>query len=422
MSWHLPHQFTTLHRAVSIALSCSISLLMPVAQAAMLGPIHITSQQHEPLIASISVSDIDTANFNATIANPSMYRQMGLTPTAAMSIRFVPSSATSGQLLIRTAQPVSAPFADVVLNLTDNSQRRVIPKTLLMPLGGNVSKTANQAVSRALTPALPIAFQSNVKPLAVKRSAPPPLFNTPAQLGPAINKTAPMQAQTLSAVSVATLPALPMTVVTQANPTKQPNNKNKSLTIASLQQASPSFNQSKDFAPQIDGMPQSNEALMSNARIENSPPTNTSIHKQLDTLNIQVTRQIKMRDHPVNQLINNTISQKNNVAIKDSLAQLRPDSKRNPDAFINTDANRLKADAILDLLNYKIVPSPQSLQTTSAAQTQYDLQQGRIQKPSATNRLATNVPKKPLEATITSSDPAASTPKATPKTALATTS
>ncbi|MGM8897565.1 MULTISPECIES: type IV pilus assembly protein FimV [unclassified Psychrobacter] len=195
MSWHLPHRLTNIHHAVSVALLCSVSSIawLPVAQAATMGKTTITSAQHEPLTASITVTDIDAKDFAASIASPVIYQQMGLTPTASMAVRFVPISATAGQLLIQTSQPVTMPFADVVLAINDNGQRNVIPKTLLMPLGNNnvPIKQSKRVVSGAPKPNLPVVSNSNAKPLTVRRGAPPPLIMVPDTQTPASMQTLP---------------------------------------------------------------------------------------------------------------------------------------------------------------------------------------------------------------------------------------
>ncbi|BFM02491.1 hypothetical protein Psyaliredsea_11380 [Psychrobacter alimentarius] len=136
MSCHLSYRLTTVHRAISMALLYSVGYvaLTSSAQAATIGKTVVTSAQHEPLAASIVVTDIRAADFSASLANPAIYQQMGLTKTDSMMVRFTPTSATSGQVIITTSQPVSKPFADVVLTINDKGQSNVIPKTLLMPL------------------------------------------------------------------------------------------------------------------------------------------------------------------------------------------------------------------------------------------------------------------------------------------------
>lgn len=499
MSWHLLHQFTTLHRAVSIALSCSIStaLLMPAAQAVTLGQMQITSKQHEPLSASIDVSGIKSANFNASIANPAMYRQMGLTPTAAMSVRFVPASATSGQLLLSTAQPVSAPFADVVLNLRDDGQQQLVPKTLLMPLGGVPIKPSLESAARTPNQPKMSMSQPTSKPLTVRRGTPPPLFDAPAS-STAVPVTISTdlsrpQTQALPVANVTAAPNLPTTSPSLSKPspaprspmtatTKQTGNPNTNALTPATSPSSPSV-VSQDQALRTETLQQAADSKKASAQspnlnvadqqavtaviptvqtspspVDNQAPASTAANRQQDILNIQVTRQIKARNQQPQSVMTKTInkvvaaddkpsSALNNLAsekktttnassttptssvltpspasaantpdnrspspqppstryaqntqastisytvqrndnlwiIADQLAEqnnlnvqsvMKQIQAQNPDAFINANADRLKANATLDLPNYEVVPSQQSLQTAIAAQRQYYL-------------------------------------------------
>ncbi len=178
MSCHLSHRLTTVHRAVSMALLCSVTL-MSNAQAATFGKTVVTSTQHEPLAANIVVTDIRAADFSASLANSTIYQQMGLTPTDSMTVRFTPTSATSGQVFITTSKPVSKPFADVVLAINDKGQSNVIPKTLLMPLNNSLPiDPSKNIVTGAKKPNLPSVSASTAKPLTVRKGAPPPLMST----------------------------------------------------------------------------------------------------------------------------------------------------------------------------------------------------------------------------------------------------
>ena len=172
MSCHLSHRLTTVHRAISMALLCSVgcATLASIAQAATIGKTVVTSAQHEPLAASIVVTNIRSADFSASLANPIIYQQMGLTPTDSMTVRFKPTSATSGQVFITTSKPVSKPFADVVLAIEDNGQRNVIPKTLLMPLDTSLPiAMPKDIVTGAKKPNLPSVSANNAKPLTVRK-------------------------------------------------------------------------------------------------------------------------------------------------------------------------------------------------------------------------------------------------------------
>lgn len=350
MSWHLPHRLTSIHRAVSIALLYSVSstVLLPAAHAATMGKTIITSAQHEPLAASIAVSDINAQDFAASIASPVVYQQMGLTPTASMSVRFVPTSATTGQLLINTSQPVSMPFADVVLAINDSGQRNVMPKTLLMPLGNSVPvKPSNSVIAGAKKPNLPVVSNPTAQPLAVKRGAPPPLFTEPNINAPIQPQTQTLpQNNTLKTSAASTLPTMSATALP---PFKASEAASIPSTIARAPQTADSNNTltSKADSTSINSTDSNNVSALNNTsstskanstatantlnattnsikkNSDTSLPTNSSVtaqepsipvqtpldantqnntvpavnidNKQLDILNIQVTRQIQAK-------------------------------------------------------------------------------------------------------------------------------
>lgn len=350
MSWHLPHRLTSIHRAVSIALLYSVSstVLLPAAHAATMGKTIITSAQHEPLAASIAVSDINAQDFAASIASPVVYQQMGLTPTASMSVRFVPTSATTGQLLINTSQPVSMPFADVVLAINDSGQRNVMPKTLLMPLGNSVPiKPSNSVIAGAKKPNLPVVSNPTAQPLAVKRGAPPPLFTEPNINAPIQPQTQTLpQNNTLETSVVSTLPTMSATALP---PFKASEAASIPSTIARAPQTADSNNTltSKADSTSINSTDSNNVSALNNTsstakanstatantlnattnsiekNSDTSLPPNSSVtaqepsipvqtpleantqnntvpavnidNKQLDILNIQVTRQIQAK-------------------------------------------------------------------------------------------------------------------------------
>ncbi|WP_201595037.1 FimV/HubP-related protein [Psychrobacter fulvigenes] len=350
MSWHLPHRLTSIHRTVSIALLYSVSstVLLPAAHAATMGKTIITSAQHEPLAASIAVSDINAQDFAASIASPVVYQQMGLTPTASMSVRFVPTSATTGQLLINTSQPVSMPFADVVLAINDSGQRNVMPKTLLMPLGNSVPvKPSNSVIAGAKKPNLPVVSNPTAQPLAVKRGAPPPLFTEPNINAPIQTQTQTLpQNNTLETSVVSTLPTMSATALP---PFKASEAASIPSTIARAPQTADSNNTltSKADSTSINSTDSNNVSALNNTsstskanstatantlnattnsikkNSDTSLPTNSSVtaqepsipvqtpldantqnntvpavnidNKQLDILNIQVTRQIQAK-------------------------------------------------------------------------------------------------------------------------------
>ena len=456
MSCHLSHRLTTVHRAVSMALLCSVgyAALVSSAQAATIGKTVVTSAQHEPLAASIVVSDIRAADFSASLANSTIYQQMGLAQTDSMTVRFKPTSATSGEVFITTSQPVSTPFADVVLNINDKGQRNVIPKTLLMPLNSRLPiDTPKNIVTGAKKPNLPSVSSNTAKPLTVREGAPPPLTLSPilatthsstselvASKLPAPNIQAPTTTPTSQGNNLAYAPSrLDNGRLNNVNNTLNANDNDRNPTsrldngrlsangnVTTIGNSNINLNSAKNVA--------NDTALVNNKTmpIDNSLSATAVTDKQLDILNIQVTRQIQpsskseagmMAASPImptpsdnkastpkasldtsntavatvpSSVTNNAsistaastttasqyqvqrndslwviaqqIAQENDLDIQTVMKQIQT---QNPDAFINKDAGQLKADAKLSLPSYDVVPSQQKLEAAIKAQRQY---------------------------------------------------
>ncbi|MEK6217902.1 MAG: peptigoglycan-binding protein LysM [Psychrobacter sp.] len=474
MSCHLSYRLTSIHRAVSMALFYSISYaaLVSSAQAANIGKTVVISAQHEPLVASIMVTDIENTDFSASLANSAIYQQMGLTPTDSMIVRFHPTSATSGQVFITTTKPMSKPFADVVLAINDGNQRNVIPKTLLMPLNDSLPiATSKNIVTGAKKPNLPVVSTTNAQPLTVRNGAPPPLLSSgsskptlKAETLPERNVQSPnirvpvIQTPSIQAsssqISSVQATAIPSGLPTAVATTTQSN----ITTYAPSRLENGRLNNPIDIK---------NDSVMAGANNDNNTALTVSsnstlsatseIDKQLDILNIQITRQIQPKSQsntdmmvaspmalktlmsneaaftnknkaiipndsnnmvataPLNNIppnsnawqkavtpktsaaakntsrqvsdksasseINYTvqrndnlwviaqqIAEKNNIDVQTVMKEIQT---QNPDAFINRNANQLKADAQLSLPNYDALPSQQKLEAAISAQRQY---------------------------------------------------
>ena len=302
MSCHLPHRLTRIHRAVSVALLCSVgyvALLSGGAQAATIGKTVITSAQHEPLSASIMVTDIDAANFSARLANAAIYQQMGLSPTDSMTVRFQPTSATTGRVVITTTKPVSKPFADVVLAINDGNQSNVIPKTLLMPLNDSLPIAASKnIVSGAKKPNLPVVSTNNAQPLTLREGAPPPLVlsygssktTLNAAKMPERNLQLPnTQAPTTQSSNIQA-PSISTGVSTASPTTKQSSN---STTYAPSRLENGRLNSAANIKDNTVVTATNNNYVASSS---NSEAAKSVTDKQLDILNIQITRQIQPKD------------------------------------------------------------------------------------------------------------------------------
>jgi len=313
MSCHFSHRLTTVHRAISMALLCSVgyATLVSTAQAATIGKTVITSAQHEPLAASIVVTNIRAADFSASLANPIVYQQMGLTPTDSMTVSFKPTSATSGQVFINTSKPVSKPFADVVLAINDNGQRNVVPKTLLMPLDTSLPiAMPKNIVTGAKKPNLPSVSANNATPLTVRKGAPPPLMATSQSSSTPKSATSALIASKLPApniqapsINTAGIQTPTVTSTSQNNLTytssRLDNGRlNAAKNVGSIGTNNIGSNATQNTANDAVG----NKTITNNAAtipnkammVENSTPKPAIMtDKQLDILNIQVTRQIQ---------------------------------------------------------------------------------------------------------------------------------
>lgn len=472
MSCHLSHRLTTVHRSVSMALLYSVgyAAFMSHAQAATIGKTVITSAQHEPLAASIMVTDIKTADFSASLANSTIYQQMGLTPTDSMTVRFQPSSATSGHVLITTTKPVSKPFADVVLSINDGTQRNVIPKTLLMPLNNSLPITPTQnIVTGAKKPNLPQVSTTNAQPLTVRKGMPPPLFSTPRSSSSDLAASKAV-ATKLSASSI----QLPSSQAANVqSPQIQAPKTSASLSAANTVIPSNTTPSAASRLNNDDIAVRANTTHVSPTSILDNTKVATPINDQLfDILNIKITRQIQLNHNKVNDvnkndntimvtapmavtpdnslstakvtsyntvaantllnkvpsseipysnaqsnqttapqviatnalstvanastvenattsktssnnvnytvqrndnlwLIAQQIAEKNNLDVQTVMSEIQA---QNPNAFINKNADQLKANAQLSLPNYDVMPTQKKLQEAIRVQRQYNRQ------------------------------------------------
>ena len=489
MSCHLSYRLTSIHRAVSMALFYSISYaaLVSSAQAANIGKTVVISAQHEPLVASIMVTDIENTDFSASLANSAIYQQMGLTPTDSMIVRFHPTSATSGQVFITTTKPMSKPFADVVLAINDGNQRNVIPKTLLMPLNDSLPiATSKNIVTGAKKPNLPVVSTTNAQPLTVRNGAPPPLLSSGSSkptlkaatlsernvqspnIRVPVIQTPSIQASSsqIPSVQATTIPSgLPTAVATttQSNITTYApsrlengrlnnpidvkndsvmaganNDSNTALTVSSNSTLSATSETDKQFdilniqiTRQIQPKSQSNTDMMvaspmalktltpneaaftnkNKAMIPNDsnnmvatapfndvPPNSNAWQKAVTPKTSAAAKNTssQVSDKSASSEINYTvqrndnlwviaqqIAEKNNIDVQTVMKEIQT---QNPDAFINRNANQLKADAQLSLPNYDALPSQQKLEAAISAQRQYRSANTPVaKKPTASN-------------------------------------
>ena len=403
---------------MALLYSVGYAAFMSHAQAATIGKTVITSAQHEPLAASIMVTDIKTADFSASLANSTIYQQMGLTPTDSMTVRFQPTSATSGHVLITTTKPVSKPFADVVLSINDGTQRNVIPKTLLMPLNNSLPITPTQnIVTGAKKPNLPEVSTTNAQPLIVKKGTPPPLLLAPtAVITPAtqstttvyspnslensrldnerLNNDADKQSNpTMTAVNHTNNHAtgnldgsasatgltdnqfdiLNIQITRQIQPnvsnnTSNANNTNMMAATPTPVTPLPTAKNSSDGADLYSTTPStqiaSQQTLSSgNLSTLGSNDKGASIASANNDTSSEFKYTVQRNDNL--WIIAQQIAEKNNLDVQTVMNEIQT---QNPNAFINKNADQLKADAQLSLPKYDVVPSQKKLQAAISEQ------------------------------------------------------
>ena len=393
MSWHLPNHYrlNTMHHAVSMALIYSVgaTLLPSAAQAAVVGQAVITSAPNQPLAASMMVTDIDAADFSATLAGKVIYQEMGLTPTDSMSVRFVPASETSGQLLVTTTQPIDTPFADMVLTLNNNGQRDVIPRTLLMPL---VGQAAVQPAASIMASQPSTALVANTQPLLVNNTLPPPLFDNDIRQTQPSNKSATYTASSstvpsdrLPVTHTAVMPPLPGaptkdTMEHQATPALLAKDTNidkapsEALQVQVKRKIKSPANQhtlAVDNNEAQDLNPTSNESVLV---VSHQPPPELNTNEPTPILLLnpknrgtQATKQYTVQRQDSLWLIAQQIAEQNNLNTQKVMADIR---QTNSNAFVDNTSHRLKPMAQLDLSHYETVANQDKFQAAIRAKKQ----------------------------------------------------
>lgn len=357
MSWHKTHRTTVIYQTVLASLFGMVSLN---ASAMNLGQANITSAQHEPLSATINVTNINAANFHASIASNDIYHQMGLSPDAQISVNFVPTSNNAGQITLTSNQPISTPFADVVLNLNNNGEQIIKPQTLLMPLPAATAFTLpenklTQVVTAKTRPELPKTSPTIKTPDDIMLSD-EPITQMTAQ-GTSVLEPVP----TAIGVSEGNIIAKEESVLSQITP-EGTNKQVDILTEEIVRRVYP--------VGQVPPTPMAttfDEALIIQDATEQNitqsdviaeQPTSKPKHTQTTTpsQSDQVIYVVQRGDSLWS--IANIIAQENNMSVNEVMNALH---KTNPDAFNKGNINQLKTNANLTLPNYQVVPSQKAI-------------------------------------------------------------
>lgn len=347
MSWHKQtHRMTFIHQAILTAL---VGLVGLQAHAITLSQADIHSSQHEPLSATINVSDIDANNFNVSIATADIYAQMGLSPEAPISVQFNATSESSGQIILTSTAPISTPFADVVLNLNNNGEQVIEPQTLLMPI---------PASSPFLIP------ENEASPVVVSEGE----QNLPEVTPMTPEVTEQVQESQIDNVNVTGIPSKPASdqapagkVLSQEDEVIAqitPEGTNKQVDILTEQVTRRVYPAGQ--APQGEALPNPQEPTLAQAPKTEPQPTET-------TGTSNATYVVQSGDSLWN--IANQIAKANNMSVNEVMNAIH---QANPDAFNKGNINHLKANAKLNLPNYSVIPSQKAIQDAIATKRHHD--------------------------------------------------
>lgn len=364
MAWQLPC-FILNRLAAGLIVVSAVSLSQ--ASAMSFGQTLIKSHQHEPLQASFAIFDIDAATFKVQLASPAMYQTMGLHQDRSMTVSFTPTSATSGDILIQTHQPISAPFSDVVLDLNHQGLQKIIPKTLLMPLKDQVVLSASAKPADLPIDAAALLTQS--QPLQVRYELPPPLFASDSQPNllaksdlTTVNSSLKNEALKNEALLAKSVPkATPLTVL----PAELMPELTPSVVTPRDSQILNAQSQQKD-----------RDALTDSAGLSQKVLAN---HDKLASDNQKAPSYVVKRHDNLWQIAKQG-AQTSPLDIQNIMTQIQT---KNPEAFVAKDPNRLKLDAKLDLLSLKTADTIKSPAILTINQSNYYQRSANESAPSA---------------------------------------
>lgn len=387
MSRQTSYRLSVIHQAI---LATTLGATAFSAHAVNLSQADIQSAQHEPLSATINVSDIDAKNFNAKLASGAIYQQMGLNQNANIQVQFTPTSETTGRIKLSSSAPISAPFTDVVLSLDNNGEQVVKPQTLLMPVSQNTNAIAPDLTTPILVAAkeeqnlpvvsnLPIDNNNAVisgEPLQVQNTAPPPLFPEVsdneasddsaviASSTPAVENTPPSTAQVAQDSSVA-----PQIISQEQKVIASivPEGSNKQLEVLTeqiTQRIYPAGTAPKTpliFDKQDE---QQDEQMVAKNNQDTALLTDDEqAQADIDTQNsVGAVYVVQSGDNLWS--IADQIAKANNMDVADVMKEL---FSQNPDAFNNGKADQLKANVSLAIPSYDVVPSQKAISDAIAA-------------------------------------------------------
>lgn len=383
MSWHNNPRTTFIYQAVLLSMIGTTSLN---AHAINLSQADIKSAQHEPLSATITVSDIDANNFNVSLATPDIYQQMGLSADANISVNFIPTSDTSGRITLTSKTPISTPFADVVLNLNNNGEQVIEPQTLLMPLSANNAFTLpenknTQVITADAQQNLPITTELIPQPEEMLPQHRPEMTTLNDQNLPQTTaNTVDDEGKVLSQEEKVIAQITPEGINTQVD----------ILTEQITRRVYP-----------VGQLPTESDFTASEEPIINqTPETPTEEIPPKQTQTGSASYVVQSGDSLWS--IANQIAQANHMSVNEVMHAIH---NANPDAFNHGNINHLKANVSLSLPDYDVIPSQKAIQEAISAKTSSKSTSKTSNKRSTNNYRAKNTKTRRNTSNTTTSKP-----------------
>lgn len=346
------------------------------SQAVNFGKTAIQSVQHEPLSASIIVNNVDAKSVNVSIANNAVYRQMGLKPNAAIKARFVKLSATSGKIVLTSNKPISDPFTDLVVVVEDKNSKKMLPKTLLMPLTESADVAFNKSPKPQATvkPNLPrVQAPTTQRPKVTAKNTDSTINNERQEITSSVINTQTLkQSNQQAKVPVVPTRALPPPVGQEPPIGALASDRfvTDGQTVASNKKP-----KSKPASAKVEPSTKAKNGKIKQTTAKNQKNNHTAKaqkpNKQSKQKTATASKTTKMgkstyvvQRHDNLWTIANEIASRNNVDVRTVMQQIHQNNKR---AFIKGDANRIIANSRIRLPDYQTVPSQKSLQKAIAA-------------------------------------------------------
>lgn len=331
------------------------------AYAVSVGQAAIESEQHEPLRATINVNNIDSKTFSATLAPSSVYTQMGLNKTP-ISVAFVPTSDTEGKLILTSTQPISSPFADIILNIENDGKQQLEPQTLLMPLPQQNTYPNNPTlIASESQPNLPVIDNLPSDSTGFVVGEPIPSDFGSYQQGmneqntQAMNNAHQETAANQDSSTILDQKERVLSTMTPAGTNQELVILSEQITrrILTGQPVGSANEQPRQELPDLTAQTaptQQPDPSKTEQTSEPNTPAATYVVQTGDSL----------------WKIASQIAKNSNASVDEVMRQLH---NQNPDAFIQNDMNRLKSNAALKV-SYDFVPSQKAIKEAVRAKTQ----------------------------------------------------